>query len=197
MQPPLCERCGAPTAWPVKRCRECAGRRLAFETARAAAPYEAGVVLLVAAWKEHGLRRLADDAGALVSERVPQPVADTLTFVPPDPERRLVRGYNPALRLAETLARRWELPCEQLLVRTGPSRRQRGLPLAERRRNVRSAFAAAQARGTVILVDDVYTSGATANAAAAALRAGGARRVDIVTFARTVRSSRVGLERRR
>jgi predicted amidophosphoribosyltransferase len=192
LRPPLCERCGAPTAWPVKRCRECAGRRLAFETARAAAPYEAGVVRLVAAWKEHGLRGLADDAGALVAERLPWPVADTVTFVPPDPERRLARGYNPAQRLAEALARRWELPCEQFLVRAGPSRRQRGLPLAERRRNVRSAFASALARGTVVLVDDVYTSGATANAAAAALRAGGACRVEVVTFARTVRSSRVG-----
>jgi len=192
LQPPLCERCGAPTAWPVKRCRECAGRRLAFETARAAAAYEAGVVRLVASWKEHGLRGLADDAAALVAERLPQPVVDAVTFVPADPERRLERGYHPPQRLAEALARRWELPCEPLLSRTGPSRRQRGLPLAERRRNVRSAFASGRARGTVVLIDDVYTSGATANAAAGALRAGGARRVEVVTFARTVRSSRVG-----
>jgi predicted amidophosphoribosyltransferase len=197
LPPPLCERCGAPTAWPVKRCRECAGRRLAFETARAAAAYEAGVVRLVAAWKEHSLRGLADDAAALVAERLPRPIVDAVTFVPADPERRLERGHHPAQRLAEALGRRWELPCEQFLSRTGPSRRQRGLPLAERRRNVRSAFASELAHGTVALVDDVYTSGATANAAAGALRAGGARRVEVVTFARTVRSSRVGLERGR
>ena len=192
LTPPLCERCGAPTAWPVKRCRECAGRRIAFETARAAVAYEAGAVRLVAAWKEHGLRGLADDAAALVAERLPRPVADTVTFVPADPERRLVRGYHPPQRLAEALGRRWEVPCEQFLSRVEPSRRQRGLPLAERRRNVRRAFTSAAVNGTVVLVDDVYTSGATANAAAAALRAGGVSRVEVVAFARTIRSSRVG-----
>jgi predicted amidophosphoribosyltransferase len=174
------------------RCRECAGRRLAYETARAAVAYEAGVVPLVAAWKEQGLRGLACDAAALVAERLPRPDAETVTFVPADPERRLVRGYHPAQRLAEALGRRWELPCEQLLLRHGRSRRQRGLPLAERRRNVRSAFTSARAQGAVVLVDDVYTSGATASAAAGALRGAGARRVEVVTFARTVRSPRVG-----
>ena len=147
---------------------------------------------LVAAWKEHGLRGLADDAAALVAERLPRPVADTVTFVPADPERRLVRGYHPPQRLAEALGRRWEVPCEHFLSRVEPSRRQRGLPLAERRRNVRRAFTSAAVNGTVVLVDDVYTSGATANAAAAALRAGGVSRVEVVAFARTIRSSRVG-----
>ena len=52
-----CERCGAPTAWPVRRCRECSGRRLAFASARAAVAYEASVPAVVAAWKERGLRR--------------------------------------------------------------------------------------------------------------------------------------------
>ena len=66
--------------------------------------------------------------------------------------------------------------------------RQRGLTLAERRRNVRGVFqATARAPGAVVLVDDVYTSGATVSAAATALRKAGARRVEVVTFARAVR----------
>ena len=97
---PLCDRCGAPTAWPVQRCRECAGRRLAFATARAAVVYDAEVRRLVAGWKEHGLRRLADDAAALVAERLQPPAAAAVTFVPPDPHRALERGYHPARRLA-------------------------------------------------------------------------------------------------
>ena len=194
---PLCERCGAPTAWSVQRCRECAGRRLAFATARAAVVYDAEVSRLVAAWKEHGLRRLADDAAALVAARLQPPAADAVTFVPPDPHRALERGYHPARRLAEALAERWELPCEPLLVRVRRSQRQRGLTLADRRRNVRAAFRATTARGTLLLVDDVYTSGATADAAASALRTAGAGRVDVLTFARALRSSGLVLERPR
>jgi len=118
LRPPLCERCGAPTAWPVARCRECFGRRLAFASARAATEYDGSVRRFVAAWKERGLRRLALEAAELVA----------------------------------------------------------------------GAFrSAAEAPSRVALVDDVYTSGATAAAAASALRKGGARRVEVITFARVVR----------
>jgi predicted amidophosphoribosyltransferase len=189
LTPPLCVRCGAPTAWPVARCRECAGRRLAFASARAALRYDEQVRRLVRAWKEQGQRGLAEDAAAIVAERLVRPVAGLVTFVPADPGRRLTRGYHPAQRLAQALARRWQLPCEPRLERSGGSHRQRGLSLAERRRNVRGAFRAAAVRGTIVLVDDVYTSGATADAAASALRAAGARRVEVVTFARAIRGA--------
>ena len=56
---PLCARCGAPTAWPVERCRECAGRRLGFASARGAVGYDAAARRLVHAWKERGLRTAA------------------------------------------------------------------------------------------------------------------------------------------
>jgi predicted amidophosphoribosyltransferase len=187
LPPPLCERCGAPTAWPVRRCNECAGRRLAFATARAAVAYDDAVQLLVAGWKERGLRRLADEAVSVMVERLSRVDDAVLTFVPPDRDRRLRRGYHPAERLASGLAAAWSLPCESLLDRRGRSRRQRGLSLPERRRNVSGAFAAGAAPDCVVLVDDVYTSGATAHAAAAALRGAGARRVDVITFARALR----------
>ncbi|HXY79904.1 MAG TPA: double zinc ribbon domain-containing protein [Gaiellaceae bacterium] len=196
LEPPLCGRCGAPTAWPVPRCRECAGRRLAFATARAAVAYDDGVRRLVAGWKERGLRRLAETAAELVAERLPRPVVAVVTFVPPDEHRRLHRGHHPAERLARPLASRWELPCEALLERTRTAPRQRGLPLAARRRNVAGSFRAPEpVRGPVLLVDDVYTSGATVAAAASALRTAGARRVEVVTFARVVRMPGVGLGR--
>jgi predicted amidophosphoribosyltransferase len=187
LPPPLCERCGAPTAWPVRRCNECAGRRLAFATARAAVAYDDAVQLLVAGWKERGLRRLADEAVSVMVERLSRVDDAVLTFVPPDRDRLLRRGYHPAERLASGLAAEWSLPCESLLNRRGRSRRQRGLSLPERRRNVSGAFAAGAAPDCVVLVDDVYTSGATAHAAAAALRGAGARRVGVITFARALR----------
>ncbi len=186
--PPLCERCGAPTVWPVARCRECAGRRLGFATARAAVEYDEAVRRIVGGWKERGLRRLAAEAGALVGDAVQRPQVDVLTFVPPDGDRRLRRGHHPAEQLARDLGGRWGLPVERLLERVGPSRRQRGLSLVERRRNVRGAFRPSRpAPRAVGLVDDVYTSGATASAAAQALRKAGASHVEVVCFARAVR----------
>jgi ComF family protein len=188
LQPPFCERCGAPTAWPVARCRECSGRRLAFASARGAVAYDERVRRLVSAWKERGLRRLAADAADLIAGTLSPPRAAVLAFVPPDQERVLTRGYHPAERLAQELGERWELPVRLLVARTRSVRHQRGLTLPERRRNVAGAFRpAAEAPPRVALVDDVYTSGATAAAAASALRKGGARHVEVVTFARVVR----------
>jgi len=186
IEPPLCARCGAPTAWPVERCRECAGRRLAFASARAAVGYDAGARRLVHAWKEHGLRRLAFETAQLVTERLPPPEVDVLTFVPADRSRRLERGHNPAERLALELAAVWELPCVPLLQRIRGGR-QRGSSAAERR-TVRGAFCpTATAPRRVGLIDDVYTTGATAAAAATALRKAGARRVEAIAFARALR----------
>ncbi len=185
---PLCERCGAPTAWPVARCAECSGRRLAFASARAAVPYDDAVRALVREWKERGLRRLALLAADLVAGTVERPDGATLVPVPADRDRSLKRGHEPATQLARELGRRWELPVERLLRRTRAGQRQRGLSQADRRANVRGAFAAArQIQTRIVLIDDVYTTGSTVNAAASALRKGGARRVDVVTFARTIR----------
>jgi ComF family protein len=185
----MCARCGRPTAWPVTRCRECDGRRLAFARARAAVAYDETVRRIVAAWKERGLRRLAPWAADVLVEVVGRPDAQVLTFVPPDRDRRLRRGHHPAEAFATELALRWALPVDALLARTRAARPQRGLDHAERRRNVRGAFRAlGRAPRSIVLVDDVYTTGATAAAAATALRRGGANRVDVVTFARTVRA---------
>src|SRR5919206_1998492 len=92
---PCCERCGAPGAWPVRRCVECAGRRLAFASARAAVAYDDRVRRIVAAWKEHGLRRLATLAADVVAEVVAPPDVDALAFVPAARERSLKRGHHP------------------------------------------------------------------------------------------------------
>ena len=188
LSPPLCARCGSPGAWPVRRCAECSGRRLAFASARAAILYDERARRLVSAWKEHGQRLLARDAAALVAETLAPPQVDALAFVPGDRERSRNRGHRPAEALARELGRRWSLPVEALVRRLRSVDRQAGLGLKERRRNVAGVFAPARASpARVCLVDDVYTSGATVAAAASALRKGGARRVDVVTLARAVR----------
>lgn len=188
LRAPLCARCGAPTAWPVERCLECSGRQLAFGSARAAVSYSGPARAFVRVWKEGGLRPLADRAAELVVEQVPRPGASLITYIPPDDDRSIRRGHQPAEGLARALGERWELPVSPAVTRLRRIGRQTGLSLAERRRNVRGAFGTAgPVTGRVVLVDDVYTTGATVAAAASALRKGGAARVDVVTFARASR----------
>jgi ComF family protein len=186
---PACARCGAPTAWPVTRCLECSGRRLAFASARAAVAYRGPVRPLVSAWKERGQRALADEVADVIANMVERPSAAALAFVPRDGDRSVKRGYHPAEQIARELSKCWDLPLIGALGRTRAPKRQRGLSLGERRRNVAGTFTAkGRVPGSLVLVDDVYTTGSTASAAASALRRAGARRVEVVTFARAVRS---------
>ena len=188
LAPPLCARCGSPGTWPVRRCAECAGRRLGFASARAAIVYDERARRLVGAWKERGRRTLAAVAAELVAALVPRPDVEALASVPSEPERLRRRGDAPAERLARELGERWALPVLPLLRRRRGGERQRGQRLADRRSNVRGAFASArESPRAVALVDDVYTSGATAAACATELRRAGARRVDVVSLARAVR----------
>ncbi len=185
---PLCARCGAPTSWPVARCRECSGRRLAFAEARAAVAYDRTARVLVGGWKERGLRGIGVLAAELVVEVVERQDAGAIAWVPPVRDRLLERGHSTARQLALELARRWQLEPRPLLERTRFAAAQRGQDLAGRRRNVAGAFRApARVPARVCLVDDVYTTGATVSAAASALRKAGARKVHVVTLARTLR----------
>jgi predicted amidophosphoribosyltransferase len=120
--------------------------------------------------------------------RLPRPNADVITYVPPDPVRQLTRSCHPAEALARELGRLWGLDCAALLSRSRSVERQALLPRAERRANVQGSFqACSEAPGRVVLIDDIYTTGSTASAAASALRAAAAGQVDVITFARAVR----------
>jgi len=150
--------------------------------------YTGPAVTFVRAWTERGLRHLAPLAAELVLAQLERPAVDVITYIPPDRVRQLKRARHPAQSLAHELAARWAIACAPLLLRTGVTERQASLPLALRRGNVRNVFASAGAvAGRVLLVDDVYTTGSTSNAAAGALRRAGASRVDVVTFVRAVR----------
>ena len=185
---PVCSRCGSPAG---ERCLECRGRALAFASATSAVAYRKDIARAVAAWKEGGAWRLTAVAALVVTQTVPPPKVDALTSVPPDRDRALWRGHDPAEALGRALGRNWSLPYRRMLRRRARVAAQKALNASERQTNVARSFHAG--RGvplSVGLIDDVYTTGATASAAAQALHDRGARRVEVVTFARALRTRR-------
>ena len=180
---PLCARCGAPTELVVPACRACKKLRW-LSTARSALWLSGPALGLVAGWKRGDIspRRLA---AAFVAHELARPPVDALVAVPPVRDRQLLRGADPPAELAAELARWWDLPVVPLVRRTRSVRPQRGLDATARRRNVRGAFAARAGPARIALVDDVYTTGATVDECARALRAAGAQEVHVVTLART------------
>ncbi len=144
---------------------------------------------LVGALKFHGRLPAAGLMAAQLAATAPPGLLDgaTLVPVPADRGRRRARGFDHADRLARALARRTGLPLAQPLRRTGARSRQVG---AGRSARLAAAPAAVGLRAappaTVVLVDDVHTTGATLEACARALRQGGALRVVALAYARTV-----------
>jgi ComF family protein len=134
-------------------------------------------------------RPLADALGGLLAERYPFAAAALLVPVPLHSTRLRERGFNQAVLLAKCLARaRGLCLASRLLVRMRATHAQPGLSADARRRNLAAAFAlrpgAAVAGRHVVLIDDVLTTGATADACATALYDAGAARVDVYTVGR-------------
>ena len=141
---------------------------------------------LVLALKRRGARQTVGGVAGLMTAVVLDGSFDAVTYVPAG--RDAVRkGFDHARMLGRAVAARLRVPFVSLLSRRAGGPRQADVPFAERARNVEGRFAAAEASGHVLLVDDVLTTGATASVCADALKAAGASRVEVLTFARTVR----------
>lgn len=196
IRPPFCDRCGLPFEGDITtkfECTNCREMELHFTSARSAVVAK-GVVLEIihrfkyqqAHWFEPFL------ADLLVREAGPELRAaqwDFIVPVPLHPQKQRERSFNQAERLAQALGAAVKIPCQpDLLRRIQPTRTQTQLTRTERAANVRRAFAVrpgVRLRGErIVLVDDVFTTGATTSACAAALAAAGAGDVCVWTVAR-------------
>jgi len=190
---PVCPRCGEPREpreplEPGESCRLCAGWPPGLARVRSAVRLEESARDAVHRLKYEGWWRITEAMAARMAGLEPLTAGVSLIPVPLAPRRERLRGYNQSERLAAALGRRLGLGVRtDLLRRTRATRTQTALTPDERRANVAGAFAAVRSRGLrAVLVDDVFTTGATLLAAAEALTAAGAESVDAVTFGRAV-----------
>ncbi len=198
---PQCSRCAMPLANP-SMCGQCLQSPPTFDECRAAWEYGYPVDQLISRFKYQGRRlegellsRLALDA--LLPHVKEKP--DVIVPIPMHWRRRLQRGFNQA----DLIARHWStalnIPLSSALYRQRYNPPQQGLSAKQRRRNLQSAFAIRECSRRLLpvhlqrpfqnkhvaLVDDVVTTSATANSAAAILRKAGAERVSVWCLART------------
>jgi ComF family protein len=192
---PVCDGCGVPFEYALGegvRCAACEARPRAFARARAACLYDEASRELILQFKHADRTELAAlfsrwigrSAAALIAD------ADAVAPAPLHPLRLIRRRYNQAAEIARPLARRHGVPyLPDALVRTRPGT-QAGKSRSGRRRAVAGAFAVPAARRRlvegrrILLIDDVFTTGATAERCAQALLQAGARAVDVAVVAR-------------
>ncbi|BBH48445.1 amidophosphoribosyltransferase [Pseudomonas sp. KU43P] len=191
-----CLRCALPLPMAGLTCGQCSRRAPAFEQVIALWHYGFPVDTLISRFKHRRQWPLGRLMGELLGHGLRHryaeglAVPDLLLPVPLARRRLRERGFNQAGMLARWLASQLGVPCdERLLLRTRDTPAQQGLDAKARRRNLRRAFTL-QRPGMVegkhvALIDDVLTTGTTAQAIAQLLRKGGARRVDVYCLART------------
>jgi ComF family protein len=195
----LCWKCGLPSPGTVApqqleqvRCRRCDDD--AFTAARACGVYEgalrASVLLLK---REPSVCRKLIEHLSNTQQRHPLDRATRIVPVPLHPERLKTRGFNQAAEIGRELSRAVSLPLDEIsLVRTHHTARHRaGMDARGRRETVAGAFRVAYpaliAGERVLLVDDVFTTGATVSSCATALLDAGAAEVFVLTIARPLR----------
>jgi ComF family protein len=200
IEQPYCERLGTPFdrdyEAPGMISLEAAADPPAFGRARAVARYDSDKARALAnRLKYYDRLELAEPLGRWMARAGAELLSDADVLVP-TPLHRLrlfARRFNQSAALAGVISRESAVPVDMLsLERVKPTAPQVGLTRAQRAANLQGAFRVAKDRAhliagrNVVLVDDVLTTGATANAATRALLKAGAARVDLLVFARTV-----------
>ena len=191
-----CQTCALPLPAAGLTCGQCLKQPPSFE--RVVAPWLYGfpVDSLITRFKHNAKWPFGHLLGELLAQSLQHrfdddlPRPDALVPVPLATRRLRKRGFNQAAMLARWLSERLHIPCdERLLLRTQDTDAQQDLNAEARRKNLRNAFAlmpeAAVAGRHLALVDDVLTTGATAQALARRLVDAGASRVDVYCLART------------
>jgi competence protein ComFC len=197
LEPPFCNKCGRPYEGAITNpfeCENCRDLNLGFSSARSAARARAPLLEIIHQYKYNRAYWFETVLANLLVSRASAELGNTWDFlvpIPLHPTREREREFNQAERLAAHLSRATGIPVNRdLLRRTRRTRSQTLLTRDERLINMKNAFSMKNDEkltgGKFVLIDDVFTTGATAGACARVLRSAGAGEVCVWTVARGV-----------
>jgi len=190
IKPPICNTCGIPTENIVENCVSCYGKGLHFTTNRGKFRYDELVRDLLLDLKFNQKKQIAHSLGKLWANHMEEFDCEQNTFLVPLPmhkKKRRERGFNQAEILTQHLSNRLNIPMENTLLRTVDTPPQSGLHPRQRIENVHGAFAVARGMNPqgkhYVIIDDIYTTGASLNECAKVLKEAGAVGVSCMTLA--------------
>ena len=189
-----CKKCGKPMSSddPYELCYDCRSMERNFDQGYTCCLYDIYARAIVMDLKYRDKSYLGRIIGDILADRMEAEMCiwDLVIPVPISKDRMERRGYNQAALIAERFAERVELSFDgSLLVRTGKTKAMKDLGAMQRRLNIKGAFEVAKGKAEIVeskkclVVDDIFTTGATLDECARLLKSAGAARVDVLTFA--------------
>ena len=190
VEEPYCMKCGKPVDEDEEYCHDCESIRHFYDEGRAALIYDEYASKSIYRFKYNGKREFAPFYAKVIYDRLGRKIrswnADAIVPVPIHRSKLKKRGYNQAYLIAKELSKRVGIPVnDALVVRTSATGAQKELGAAARQNNLKKAFKVAQnvvELDTVIVVDDIYTTGATVDAMARCLKDAGVGKVYYVSL---------------
>lgn len=184
-----CSHCGRKTLAPVAYCSTCINSLVSFELGRSAFVYQKPISTLIKNFKYKNKRYLSDTFAEYLSAVYYKNYmsADIVTYVPMTEKAKRKRGYNQSELLAKSFCSLTDLPIENVIEKVKETARQAKLDRSGRLKNLAGAFRVSNRKlikdKTVLVIDDVTTTGATAEVIADKLKRAGAKQVYLLTIA--------------
>ncbi len=187
---PVCARCGKPLDEEGDLCSDCANMDHVYEKGCAALVYDEYISKSIYRFKYNGKQEFSHFYGRIMSERLGDIIkswnVEAIVPVPVHRSKLKKRGYNQAALIAKELSKRLKIPVnEALVIRTADTKVQKNLGARERQNNLKGAFKVPRNSvelNTVLIVDDIYTTGATVDSVARCLKGAGVSSVYSATL---------------
>lgn len=185
-----CMKCGKPVEEDEEYCSDCIRSTHEYEEGRAALVYDEITSKSIYRFKYNHKKEYAKVYGRIIDERLGEKIrswkADAIIPVPVHRSKQRKRGYNQAGLIADELSKRLKIPvCDSLVVRNMATTVQKELSAADRQNNLKKAFKVTRndvKYRSVLIVDDIYTTGATVDAMARCLKGVGIQNVYFVSL---------------
>lgn len=186
----ICLNCGSPIDDESDYCLRCQNNESSFKLCRAPFEYDGLAVAMIRGLKFSGKKYLAETLAAFMADAFLERgmSAEIAVFVPMTEKELKVRGFNQSELLAQEVANRLNMPLLPALVKIKDTSEQKSLGARDRAKNLEGAFSCVVPqvkRHSILLIDDIFTTGATSNECAKALLKAGAREVSVLTAAVT------------